>query len=315
MHTASVIIPTFNRAKSISRAIESVLAQINVKTQLIVIDDGSTDNTKQIVEQYPQVEYYRQSNQRQAAARNHGLKYARHEFIASLDSDDLWDANFLETSIKCLIKHNSGFVFSNYREYFRSDFLKENIFSSIPYLSVYLENADCVLLSNQEARKLFIDHSPAPSSSMVVRREFIPNGWDTNTKINDDRFLALDAILKNKSEASMQIHPSWTKTQGDDNICDGHSNSYDLSIKEVHDFILLLNRYSAFLNKSEIVSIRRQMATSQSDAAYLAANSGKILLAGNHQLMVAHLMKSPKALPRMAYLMGIALKNKLLGRV
>lgn len=87
----SVIIPTYNRADYIVEAVESALAQSYAPSELIVIDDGSTDATAAILAPYAdRLTYVRQDNQGIGAARNHGVARSAGEFIAFLDSDDLW---------------------------------------------------------------------------------------------------------------------------------------------------------------------------------------------------------------------------------
>ena len=98
----SIIIPTFNRAACILDAIGSAQAQTYPATEIIVVDDGSSDDTAQRVSQLEGVEYVYQPNQGHGAARKRGLRAARGEYIASLDSDDLWDEDFLATSIGCI---------------------------------------------------------------------------------------------------------------------------------------------------------------------------------------------------------------------
>lgn len=87
----SVIIPSFNRANLLQRALNSVYAQSLPAGEVIVIDDGSTDNTQQIVTQhFPQADYIYQDNQGVSAARNAGIKRAKGDWLAFLDSDDEW---------------------------------------------------------------------------------------------------------------------------------------------------------------------------------------------------------------------------------
>ncbi|MCD6274208.1 MAG: glycosyltransferase family 2 protein [Deltaproteobacteria bacterium] len=92
--TISIIIPTFNYVKFIKRAIDSVLNQNLLPLELIIIDDGSTDNTEPLVSQYINQElpiplvYYKKENQGVAAARNDGAGYARGDYILFLDADD-----------------------------------------------------------------------------------------------------------------------------------------------------------------------------------------------------------------------------------
>ena len=87
----SVIIPTYNRALLVGRAIESALAQTYEAIEVIVADDGSTDGTAAVAARYgSRVCFVRQANAGVSAARNLGLRYARGEFVAFLDSDDAW---------------------------------------------------------------------------------------------------------------------------------------------------------------------------------------------------------------------------------
>ncbi len=91
MFRISVIIPTFNRGTQLIRALDSVLAQTYPPLEIIVIDDGSTDDTANIVrKQYPSVTYQLQENQGVSSARNRGLEIASGDWIAFLDSDDAW---------------------------------------------------------------------------------------------------------------------------------------------------------------------------------------------------------------------------------
>lgn len=102
----SVVIPTHNRSHFISETLESVFAQTLQPDEVLVIDDGSTDDTAAIAESYaPRVRVFRRTNQRQAAARNFGVRQASSEWIAFLDDDDLWEPNKLERQMEELIRH------------------------------------------------------------------------------------------------------------------------------------------------------------------------------------------------------------------
>ena len=113
----SVIIPSFNGGKFISTAITSVLEQTYPAFEIIVVDDGSTDNTKEIVELNfnKKIKYIYQKNQGVAAARNLGAKIARGDWLAFLDADDWYLPNRLADHAR-LIKNNKGidFVTSDY---------------------------------------------------------------------------------------------------------------------------------------------------------------------------------------------------------
>ncbi|HKP73415.1 MAG TPA: glycosyltransferase [Pyrinomonadaceae bacterium] len=90
-HLLSVIIPTFNRAHVLTDALDSIFAQGVADVQVVIVDDGSTDETREVVGRYGKpLDYVFQENQGAAAARNRGLELARGEFISFLDSDDVW---------------------------------------------------------------------------------------------------------------------------------------------------------------------------------------------------------------------------------
>ncbi len=102
----SVIIPTFNRCSLLPRALDSVLAQTLPPTEIWVVDDGSTDGTRNLIHaRYPQTNYLWQENLGVSAARNLGIKSAQGEWIALLDSDDQWQPQKLEQQWTLLQQH------------------------------------------------------------------------------------------------------------------------------------------------------------------------------------------------------------------
>jgi glycosyltransferase involved in cell wall biosynthesis len=97
----SVIIPTYNRARMIKEAVDSVLAQDFKDFELIVVDDGSTDNTSDVLSSYADdISIFYQENKGVSAARNRGIAEASGQFIAFLDSDDLWLPKKLTTQVE-----------------------------------------------------------------------------------------------------------------------------------------------------------------------------------------------------------------------
>jgi glycosyltransferase involved in cell wall biosynthesis len=97
MSTVTVIIPTYNCGHFIAEAMDSVLGQTQVPDQIIIVDDGSTDDTDQVVRRYTdsRIEYKKQPNAGVSAARNVGLDGARCEFVTFLDADDRWRPRFV----------------------------------------------------------------------------------------------------------------------------------------------------------------------------------------------------------------------------
>lgn len=106
MPAVSIIIPSYNRMAILPKAIDSVLAQGFTDWELLVVDDGSTDETERVVSEYatrhPAIRYLRQENKKQAAARNHGIREARGKYLAFLDSDDEWLPGKLERQVALL---------------------------------------------------------------------------------------------------------------------------------------------------------------------------------------------------------------------
>ena len=106
MPKVSVIIPSYNRAKLIGRAIESVLCQTYTDYEIIVVDDGSIDSTKEALRPYAgKIKYVYQANQGISGARNRGIAEARGEYLAFLDSDDEWLPEKLAIQVDMLDKN------------------------------------------------------------------------------------------------------------------------------------------------------------------------------------------------------------------
>lgn len=104
MSFVSVIIPTYNRSKFVKEAIESVLAQSHKNFELIVVDDGSTDDTREVIEKISddRLKYFYKDNGGHCSSRNYGFIKAKGQYVALLDHDDLWPNNYLETMVKQL---------------------------------------------------------------------------------------------------------------------------------------------------------------------------------------------------------------------
>jgi glycosyltransferase involved in cell wall biosynthesis len=118
MPLISVIVPTFNRAYCISRTIDSALAQSHNDLEIIVIDDGSFDGTGALIQDRygsePRVRYIWQENSGVSAARNAGFREALGDYIALLDSDDVWRPWKLELQLSCMEKYpRVGMVWSD----------------------------------------------------------------------------------------------------------------------------------------------------------------------------------------------------------
>ncbi|MBD2771530.1 glycosyltransferase [Iningainema tapete] len=160
MPNVSVIIPTYKRANLVSQAIESVLAQTYTDYEIIVVNDGSPDRTKEVLAKFEhKIIAIHQENQGVSAARNTGIKAAAGKYIAFLDDDDMWLANKLEKQIACLESNPKiGLVYSD-MFYFNEDGVLPNTWGQAnPTPPV------------QECWLLFVRNF-IPTPSVVVRRE------------------------------------------------------------------------------------------------------------------------------------------------
>lgn len=115
--TVSVVIPAYNAARYLSEAIESVRAQTVPAQEIIVVDDGSTDDTPRIAQSFADVEYVLQANSGAAQARNTGAQKARGEFLAFLDADDLWTPRKLEWQLAAFGAQQGDLVFGQAQQF------------------------------------------------------------------------------------------------------------------------------------------------------------------------------------------------------
>lgn len=101
----SVIMPVYNGSRFIAEAIGSVRAQNYQPLEIIIVDDGSTDETSSIVQSFKDIRYIHQKNQGVSVARNTGVENSRGELIAFLDADDYWTCNKLNIQVGCLLRN------------------------------------------------------------------------------------------------------------------------------------------------------------------------------------------------------------------
>jgi len=115
----SIVVPTYNRAYLIGDTIESILSQSYANFELIIVDDGSTDNTEEVIQKYlsDNVHYYKKENAERAAARNYGTSKAKGDYINWIDSDDIIFSNHLEEALKAIAKYERPEIFAMGHQY------------------------------------------------------------------------------------------------------------------------------------------------------------------------------------------------------
>ena len=180
----SIILPTYNRANLISKAIRSVVYQTYQNWELIVVDDGSTDNTKKVVEEFVRADnriiYLSQKNKERSAARNNGIKSAVGEFICFLDSDDLYYKTHLEEFKKLITE---------------SKFQKGLYFSGLSYGKYCNEKEEYNLSYSNNIEFVLINTIGTPRA--CISKELLKeNLFNENIRISEDKELWV-RILKN----------------------------------------------------------------------------------------------------------------------
>ncbi|WP_456416324.1 glycosyltransferase family 2 protein [Thiolapillus sp.] len=170
----SVIIPNYNYEKYIQEAIQSVLNQTFSNLEIVVVDDGSTDNSIQLIQEFgSQVNLVQQENQHLSAARNTGIKAARGKWVAFLDADDVWHPRKLEFQIDAL-KENPDWFFIG------AQVLEEGEYP----------NYDSTNVVSREIRLCdFLVYSPMSGSDALVKKScFDEVGlFDTGLRSSEDR--------------------------------------------------------------------------------------------------------------------------------
>ena len=258
----SVIIPTYNRADYVVEAIRSAKAQTYRLKQIIVVDDGSCDDTARRVADVGGVEYHYKINRGQGAARNHGLRLARGEYIASLDSDDLWDADFLSRSVECLEEFALDFVFTNWvkvrgHQTLPSEWLRDGKWQS--YRTD--RRGEWWLLTPRQVRKLFLERCSAPSSSLLLRRNSIVSGWGEHMQIADDWYMILEMALHRPCRAAFSLTPRWRKRIDGRNIYDGRPFAEAGKKLHLHDYPAFRRDFRPLLSRRERLTLAEREAT------------------------------------------------------
>ena len=138
--SVSVIIPAYNSSEFLPAAIESAIGQA-LPVEIVVVDDGSTDETKAVCDRYPTVKYVYQSNRGLPGARNTGIEVSRGAYLIFLDADDCLLPDAVEIGVNCLQEHpEAGFVFGRY--VFRSinpdgSYSTQKLFAEPPSVASY----------------------------------------------------------------------------------------------------------------------------------------------------------------------------------
>jgi glycosyltransferase involved in cell wall biosynthesis len=189
MTWVSVVIPTYNRAQRIARAIDSVLAQTGVDCEIIVVDDGSRDATGDVLKPYgDRVRYVRQGNAGPSAARNRGWRMAQHDWIAFLDSDDRWKPAKLQRQIALVERTGTRVCFTDIEIMGAVEPAEAASNAGRAGREVFEEPFELIL---QSSRVLYVQ-------SMLIRRELLNRigGFDERLRVGEDTKLVYELAFE-----------------------------------------------------------------------------------------------------------------------
>ncbi|MEM4166724.1 MAG: glycosyltransferase [Candidatus Bilamarchaeaceae archaeon] len=168
----SVVIPLYNKLYYIGRTIKSVLSQTYMNYELIVVDDGSTDKSVDVVRKFDdkRIRIIQQKNAGESAARNRGINEAKYEFIAFLDADDEWQPNFLAEIKRLCSLCPSAKVFATGYEIHNTNGKIINVAYRKGLTKDYL-----ILIEDYFSASLSMGNSIVNSSSIVIHKEVFNN--------------------------------------------------------------------------------------------------------------------------------------------
>jgi glycosyltransferase involved in cell wall biosynthesis len=187
-NSISAIIPTFNNSSYIKEAVESVLKQTLPACEIIVVDDGSTDDTEKVLTSHVangNIKYTKAIGKGPASARNYGVALSRGEFVAFLDADDIWQSDKLKKQIPLFEDESVGLVFSD-MEYFGN---KRMLFRTC-------SEAGHGFFDGKPIRELLRENFIS-TSSVVLRKSIFEKlgGFDERPAILEDYYLWLQLVL------------------------------------------------------------------------------------------------------------------------
>lgn len=259
----TIIIPVYNREKLIGSAIDSVLSQTLENFQLVVVDDGSTDGTWEVLRQISgsddrvKIKRNLEYPKGPAGARNSGLLLKGGKYVAFLDSDDTWNPDYLEESVKILEENSDvGLVFSDLRRVSENGnvIVSSKFLDETPFPDSFNVNMNNYINTVRNGKALLADAITKRFTmglhSCVLRVEVFDQLEIMNLRVSEDHFFTLDYlnsglpfVIRNSIGVNYNIH--------ENNISSVSSKSYRKDFKnimtEVKALILVVeqNRYSS----------------------------------------------------------------------
>lgn len=274
----SAVIPTYNVAQYVGEAIESVLHQTHGPIEVIVVDDGSEDDTCRILGKFgDRVQLLTQKNAGPSAARNRGIRKARGEYIALLDADDLWLPEKTALQLECVKRYpDVGLVFCDMIEFQGNKREESTQFQSNGFDNTFFGHSELVL---DPFRKLLKANFISTPSVLMSRSLFEQTGgFDEDLRFSEDLLLWL-RIARISSIARVSM-PLVLRRRHEGNI----TNSRHRFLAALPSVLQKVQQEHAEYMEREGISIREKLATAHMEF-------GKFLLAlgeaskGRHEVI------------------------------
>ena len=241
----SIIIPVYNAEKYIERVLLSLINQTYKNIEILCINDGSLDNSLNILENYASkyniIKIINQKNQKQARARNNGIKTSKGEYIAFVDSDDYIENTFIEKCYYEAIKNDADIVATNVKDFIDDNFLS---YSYVSYWTSY--NSKKILVTPDE--KFGIIYSCAIWNKIYKKSFLIENNifFCEDLFLEDTTFNHITSILANKICVLYDVYYFYNR---------GNTNSFMYNTKKTKrtlDMINMTKKSKHIINKKII---------------------------------------------------------------
>lgn len=209
----SIIIPLYNKEKTIVRTIKSILAQTVNDYEIIIVDDGSTDSSLKQLRSFvdPRIKIIHQSNSGVSVARNRGIQEAKGGYICFIDADDEWDEDYLETQQRLIKKYKECDVFAvNYRF---EDWLG-NRYNTIINKLPFINETDGMLTNYFEVASC--SHVPVWTSAVIIKRDALlqVKGFPIGVKSGEDLLTWARLALNHKIAYTCVPHATYHLDEG-----------------------------------------------------------------------------------------------------
>ena len=265
----SVIVPTYNRCGLIVRAIDSILRQRYEHLEIIVVDDGSTDDTASVIAnlsvQHPQIVYLANTHRKgPSGARNTGLEAAKGGYIAFLDSDDVWDDHHLSEGVGFLQAHPQiDVLFGNFTVadsenggYRYNFFSKRNFPGSVERE----EKMPGFWVVKGNLLEILIENNVFQVGSVILRRDkFKPVFFNESIRLSEDRDFAIRLYKEEQATFAYRTAPTFVLQRHAANLTEDANVDILLEAYRAHKYLFsrYLSRYT--LTDAERTTIRKAL--------------------------------------------------------